>query len=289
MLLCIKTNTAQIMKYLGLIFAALFLSSTLFSQIKLTTANTESILYLGTGKRQPLIVGLGGSEGGNAWSSDHWKKTRDQFIEKGYAFLAIGYFGAAGTPDTLNKIAVEDIYNSIKIASKHQQVDGARIAIVGGSRGGDLALLIASYYTDIKCVVALVPSHVTFPGHTMHFSTSCWTYEGKQLPFVPVNEEAVPALMQRNLRGAFEAMLKDTEAEKSSAIKVEKIKAPILLLSATQDEIAPTTSMCDKIIARLKVNKHPFPYEHKAIEGSHAAPLQHFDLVFTFLEKNFKS
>jgi len=63
----------------------------------------EGDTELGKGNKQPLIVGLGGSEGGNAWSSNYWKKTRDQFIEQGYAFLAIGYFRANGTPDTLQK------------------------------------------------------------------------------------------------------------------------------------------------------------------------------------------
>ena len=81
-----------------------------YSQITLVTPNIESKFYLGNGKNQPLIVGLGGSEGGNAWTSDYWKKTRNQFIEKGHAFLAIGYFGAKGTPDTLQKIAIEDVH-----------------------------------------------------------------------------------------------------------------------------------------------------------------------------------
>ena len=125
------------------------ISSNSFSQITLVTPNVESKLYLGKGKNQPLIVGLGGSEGGNAWTSDYWKKTRDQFIEKGYAFLAIGYFGAKGTPDTLNKIAIEDVYNAIKIASKNKLISKKKIAIIGGSRGADLALLLGSYYKDI--------------------------------------------------------------------------------------------------------------------------------------------
>ena len=84
----------------------LIISSNSFAQTILETPNVESKLYVGDGVNQPLIVGLGGSEGGNAWTSDYWKKTRDQFIEKGYAFLAIGYFGAKGTPDKLEKIAI---------------------------------------------------------------------------------------------------------------------------------------------------------------------------------------
>jgi len=274
---------------LGLFFIGLISTSSLFSQIALQSHNTDSKLFLGKGKNQPLIVGLGGSEGGNAWATDHWKTTRDKFIQQGYAFLALGYFAAPGAPDTLDQIALEDVHNSIMESSKHKLIDASRIAIIGGSRGGDLALLLASHYPDIKCVVALVPSHVTFPGHTMHFTTSCWTYEGKQLPFVPLNDEAIPFLLQRDLRNTFEAMLRDADAERKSAIEVEKIKAPILLLSATKDEIIPSTSMCNKMMARLKANSFPYPYQHIVIEGSHAEPLNHFDQVFLFLQKNFKS
>jgi dipeptidyl aminopeptidase/acylaminoacyl peptidase len=265
----------------------IFISSNSFSQITVETPNIESILYLGSGKNQPLIVGLGGSEGGNAWTSDYWKKTRDQFIEKGYAFLAIGYFGANGTPKLLEKIAIEDIHSAIKQASNNKKVNGKKIAIVGGSRGADLALLVVSYYKKIDCIVGLVASNVVFPGNTDHFSTSTWTFKDKELPFVPVNDEAIPYIMKRDLRGAFESMLKDTIAEKEAMIKVEKIRGPILLISATKDEIAPTTPMSDKIIERLKVHKFKYPNEHIAIEGGHAEPLKHFDLVFNFLEKNF--
>ncbi|GAA4307605.1 hypothetical protein GCM10023183_23620 [Nibribacter koreensis] len=268
-----------------MVFVLLSFSS--FSQIPLNTANTQSILYLGKGENQPLIVGLGGSEGGNAWASDYWKATRNQFIEKGYAFLAVGYFGAKGTPATLDKIALEDVYRAIAEARENPKVNKARVAIIGGSRGADLALLLGSYYDDIKCVIGLVPSHAVFPGHTDHFTSSCWTFKGKELPFVPVNEEAVPSLMQRNLRGAFEAMLQDTSAEQKALIKVEHINGPVLLVSATEDEICPSTPMSEKMMHRLKSHKFKHKFEHVAVKGRHAEPLKHFNLVFRFLEDNF--
>ena len=273
------------MKLLVLLLLHLCLAAPLRAQVRLHTPHVESQLYLGSGRKQPLVVGFGGSEGGNAWASSHWATTRNQFLAKGYAFLAIGYFGAPGTPDTLNKIAVEAVYRAIKAAAKNPAVAADRIALIGGSRGGDLALLLGSYYPDIDCVVALVPSHVVFPGHTSHFSTSLWTYQGRELPFVPVNEAAVPYLMKRDLRGAFTAMLQDTAAEKKAAIRVENIRGPILLLSATADEISPSAPMCAKLMERLR--QHRFSHEHHAIVGNHAAPLKHFDLVFAFLEKNF--
>lgn len=265
----------------------LIISSNSFAQTILETPNVESKLYVGDGVNQPLIVGLGGSEGGNAWTSDYWKKTRDQFIEKGYAFLAIGYFGAKGTPDKLEKIAIEDVHYAIEVAKKNKKINKENIAIIGGSRGADLALLLGSYYDDIKGVVAIVASNVTFPGNTNHFTTSTWTYQNKELPFVPVNDEAVPYLMKNDLRGTFEAMLQDSIAEEKALINIEKINGPILLISATKDEISPSTPMAEKMITRLKTYNFKHKYEHIAIEGGHSAPLKHFDLVFKFLETNF--
>ena len=270
---------------LGLLLTISFNS---FSQIILNTPNTESVLYLGKDKNLPLIVGLGGSEGGNAWTSEHWEKTRNQFIENGYAFLAIGYFGCKNTPAILDKIAIEDVHNAIVEATKNKQINKNKIAIIGGSRGADLALLLGSYYKNIKCVVGLVSSHAVFPGHTQEFNSSCWTYQNKELPFIPVNDEAVPFLMKGDLRATFEAMLKDTLAEEKALIKVENIKGPILLLSATKDEICPSTPMAEKMINRLKNHNFKHFYKHLVYEGSHSEPTKHFDDIFNFLEENFK-
>ena len=276
-------------KFLKTTFLFFTISVNASAQAKLITPNVDSRLYLGEGFSQPLVVGLGGSEGGNAWDSDFWKKTRDEFITKGYAFLAIGYFGGKGTPDTLNRISINQVNDAIIVATKNKKINKNKIAIIGGSRGGDLALLLGSYFKDIKCVVAIVPSHVTFPGHTNHFTTSAWTFNNKELLFVPVNEEAVPFLIKRDLRGTFTAMLKDSIAQEKAVIKVERINGPILLLSATKDDHIPSVDMCDKMIARLKANKFKYASKHIVIDGGHGEPLKHFDLIFKFLENNFSN
>lgn len=272
---------------LTLIFGLLSIAA--FSQDTLRVANVEAILYTGNGEKQPLVVGLGGSEGGNAWTSSRWKKTRDQFLEKGYAFLAVGYFGCKGTPKILDKIAIDDVYNAIVEAKKQKKIDKGSVAVIGGSRGADLALLLGSYYKDISCIVGMSSSHAVFPGHTQEFTTSCWTFAGKELPFIPVNEEAIPFLIKGDLRGTFKAMLKDTIAEQKAVIKVENSSGAILLLSATKDEIIPAVEMGDKMMARLKNNGFKHPYQHIVLEGTHEEPTKHFDKVFLFLETYFKS
>lgn len=265
-----------------------FSTISIFSQDTLKVANVEAVLYAGKNESQPLIVGLGGSEGGNAWTTDYWKKTRLEFLDKGYAFLAIGYFGCKNIPPILDRISINDVHNAITEASKNRKINKKKIAVIGGSRGADLALLLGSYYPDISCVIGMSTSHAVFPGHTQEFITSCWTFDNKELPFIPVNDEAVPFLIKHDLRGAFEAMLKDTVAEKKATIKVEMINGPVLLLSGTKDEIIPAVQMGNKIINRLKSNKFKYTYEHQIYEGSHAEPTKHFDKIFAFLEKNFK-
>lgn len=274
---------------IGLVSILLAYSLCVHSQLTLDTPNTNSVLYLGEGNKQPLIVGFGGSEGGNAWASKGWKKIRDQFTDMGYAFLAIAYFGSESTPEKLDRIALEDINNAIKEATKNPKVDKKKIAIIGGSTGGGLALVIASYFRNIKCVIGIVPSHVVFPGHTEQLTTSCWTFRGKELPFVPVNEEALRQMAEGDYRAAFEAALSDSIAEHKALIKVEKIKGPILLISATEDDMWPSQPMSDKIVSRLHVNKFKYFCEHIPIEGGHTEPLKHFNLVYSFLEQHFPS
>lgn len=258
-----------------------------FSQT-LVTPGVNSQLYVGESGKQVLIVGLGGSEGGNPWASNYWKKTRDEFIRQGYAFLALGYFGAKGTPDSLDRISLEKVHDAIIEATKNPKIDKNKIAVIGGSKGGELALLLGSHFKDIRCVVAIVPSHVAFPGLTNHLSTSSWTYQGIEVPYVPVSEETIPALIKRDLRLAFDTMLKDTAAVEKALIKVEDINGSILLMSATKDEMWGSTPMSEAIVKRLKAKHFNHYYEHIAIDGGHTEPLKHFDRVFEFLTKHFQ-
>jgi len=248
----------------------------------------QSQLYLGSSDHQPLVVGLGGSEGGNAWTSERWKRKRDQFISEGYAFLAIGYFGAEGTPDQLDRISIDAVHNAISEAAKNPLIDSSRIALIGGSKGAELALLMASYFPDIKCVVGIVPGYAVFPALTLSASTSSWTYKGEEVPYVPMPWAAVPAAMKRDLRSAFSIMIEDKKAVEQARIKIENINGPILLLSATKDEMWPSTEMSEEMMIQLKSRNFKHTYKHVAITGGHTESLDHFDVIFTFLNEHFK-
>lgn len=249
--------------------------------------NVEAELFLGEGDKQPLIVGFGGSEGGNAWASDYWKGQRDEFISQGYAFLAIGYFGAKGTPQNLDRIALDGVYQAILETANHPNINSECIAVMGGSKGGELSLLLASHFPEIKTVIAIVPGSAVFPALTIAMNTPSFSLNGDPLPFVPVPWSATPALIKGDLRAVWEEMLKNEEAVKQAAIKVENINGPIFFVSATQDEFWPSKEMSDAMMQRLEKHDFAFYTEHLAVEGSHAAPLESFDKVEAFLKTNF--
>lgn len=245
----------------------------------------DAKLFLGSGSNQPLIVGFGGAEGGNLFASDFAKPAVDGYVAKGYAFLAIGYFGAPGAPQELDRVSLEGVHIAIADAARNPQVNGRCIAVMGGSKGGELALLLASYYSDIKAVVALVPGKAVFMAHTSTGDTASFSLGNKSLPFVPVPESAVPYFYppDRNLRRAWEEMLKNKAEVEKAAIAVERINGPILLISARHDELWPSMEMSNDIGRRLAEHEFPFKFEHIVIDGSHNDAYTHPMLAEEFL------
>jgi dienelactone hydrolase len=243
-------------------------------------------LFAREGHDQPLVVGFGGAEGGNAWASDHWRVQRERFLDQGYAFLAVGYFGAPGTPGSLDRISLDAIHTAIRAAAADPRVSDTCIAALGGSKGAELALSLASRYEDIDAVVGIVPSNVVFAAHTDAMTTSSFTDRGEALPFVPVPWSATPALLSGDFREAYSIMLRDTAAALAASIPVERIAGPVLLISATRDEMWPSREMADRIVARLHEHGFAHAVEHIPVEGGHAAPLQRFDAVEKFLDQH---
>jgi pimeloyl-ACP methyl ester carboxylesterase len=243
----------------------------------------SSQLFVGEGDHQPLIIGLGGSEGGNPWAGGYWKVQRDKFLAQGYAFLALGYFGTKESPAQLDRIALDAVHQAVMAATKESRINARCIVLMGGSKGAELALTLASYFEEYSAVIAIVPSSAVFPALTMTMDSSSLSFQGKELPYVPLTPAAYPALMNRDLRTAFTVMMENKLAMEDAAIKVENIQGPVLFLSARKDEMWPSSEMSEQMMQRLKEKKFPYASQHITIEGGHAAPLKHFDLVEEFL------
>ena len=245
----------------------------------------ETKLYLGESDHQPLIVAFGGGGGGNDWTRNYMKGKRDSLIQKGYAVLSIGYFNCDGTPKYLDRISLDAISDTIMNIAKNQKIDETKIALIGASKGGELALNLASRYNQYKAVIAMSTSNVSFPAITLSSNTSSWTYNGNEVTYVPATSKMIIPALKGDLYTAFSMMLEDKEAAKNAEIQVENINGPILIMSSKNDEQWPATSMSNQIIDRLKRNNFKYYSNHVILNGGHTEPLEHFNLVYDFLEK----
>jgi acetyl esterase/lipase len=134
-------------------------------------------LFLSGNEKSAMIVGFGGSEGGMIYAGQETQHLRDSILALGYHFLAVAYFGTPQTPKRLDRISLDAIHDTIKSISQHPLIDTHRIAVFGGSRGGELVLNLASRYDDIAAVIAIVPSNVSLPSKFGWGETSSWTFE----------------------------------------------------------------------------------------------------------------
>jgi acetyl esterase/lipase len=130
---------------------------------------------------------LGGSEGGLLGEG-----VAATLARRGYAALALAYFGTRSLPSELVEIPVEYFAEALRWRRlRPDEADGDRVALMGGSKGGELALLLgATYPEDIRAVVGYVPSGVVYQGvsfdpwYYVRGVRSSWTSRGKSVPFV---------------------------------------------------------------------------------------------------------
>ena len=200
-------------------------------RIGLHDGELRGTLFLPPGKdRHPGVLVLGGSEGGLPARRAGW------LASHGFSTLALGYFRYDDLPKELAGIPLEYFGHALNWMASRPQIAPDRIAVMGVSRGAELALQLGSMSPAIKAVVAYAPANVRYPACCGFTSVPyAWTWEGRGLAFRP-------------LRNGFgqEAMALQ------AVIKVEQTDGPILLISGKQDRVWDSSSMADSIVARLK-------------------------------------
>lgn len=158
-----------------------------------------------------------------------------------------------------------------------------RIGVYGISKGGELALLAASLMTELTCAVALSPLDHVMPGITGTGGLagkgvsmrSSWTWRGEPLPCAPGGTRLpyagilrrLIAERQLDMRFVYEGMLEGASA--ASAIQVERINGPVLLVSPERDAMWPSDEACRRIERCLRMRGHPWEvvrlsYEHSS-------------------------
>jgi dienelactone hydrolase len=214
-------------------------------QIKLT-GQLHGVFFTPSGtERHPAVLVVGGSEGGVPIPKAVW------LASHGFAALALAYFRYENLPQYLEAIPLEYFGQALQWMMNRPEVQPDHIGVVGGSRGGELALQLGSMYPQIRTVIAYVPANVRYPACCGRTSVPyAWTWKGQPLSYMPVGVRRNPAM-------AIEA-----------AIAVEQTKGPILLISGGDDGVWQSSAMADAVVDRLK--RAHFAYSFDQLKYSHA-------------------
>ncbi|MBU1311933.1 MAG: hypothetical protein KKE30_20615 [Gammaproteobacteria bacterium] len=215
----------------------------------------------------PLLVFLGGSEGGMNLTNDRNAAERQAYLDAGFALLVVGYFGLPGIPSGLDRIELNGVLEAIALNRSNPAVNAEKLSVLGVSKGAELALLLASRSTQISTVVAVVASDVVFGSPEWYSTSSSWSWQGQAIAFVPFNLHSALALMQGNIRQGYEIALQNQQAYQQALIPVQQMQADVLLVSGTADELWPSSEMSDRIIQRLQQHQYPYQYQHLKIAG----------------------
>ena len=243
-------------------------SMLLFTYFTIGIAQDDKILdveyYPPSGESKNVaIMFLGGSEGGMP------NCTIEKYTTKGYPCLKVAYFGTENTPAHLEMIPLEYFEKAIRMFKSQPEVKGKKIVVFGGSKGGELALLLASRYTQIEGVIVRVPSSVVFQGIGGPLKTSSWSYNGQPVPFVPYYQPFDYSKVVNNQWGElYKLSITQTDAVEKAVIKVEQINGPVLLITGKEDKMWPSSQMGDMIIKRLIEHKFAHWYNHCAYENA---------------------
>jgi dienelactone hydrolase len=213
----------------------------------------------------PAIIVMTGSDGG-------LKEDKAALLaSRGFATLALAFFGLPGLPETLHEVPLEYFERAIRFLQAHDAVDGDAIAVTGISRGGELVLLLGATFPEIKAVAAYSPSAYVYPGFTATSvgDVDSWTWQGKPFPYAPFDMGAVDmASSPIDQSPAFRPSLDEPAAAAPAAIPVERINGAVLLVSGTDDKQWQSSEFADVAYERLRENNHPFPFEHLRFEGA---------------------
>ena len=228
-------------------------------QVEVREAGVVAVLFMPKDSEpKTTIVVYGGSGGGFTWS----KQVASLLASRGCAAMAVAYFdwnGAFGLPDQFIELTLDGFEKVWSYLADQTSLNLDNLTLIGFSKGAEKALLLATLYAQIKRVIAYVPTSLVGAGFSRQESVeqSCWSYRGETLPF---------ALFPN---GRFdESSWQDHAMIEAATIPVEKITAPMLLISATEDRVWPSTRMAQDIMTRMDEHGCDQHRQHLLLDGA---------------------
>jgi len=237
-------------------------------RIPISEGDMRGVLFEAAGEGpHPIAMMVTGSGGG----ANEGKAAL--LATKGITTLALAHFNYPGRPKQLMNIPLEYFSKTMKwLSGRYGQ---ERVAIVGGSRGGEGVLLIASTFPDqVSAVVSEVPGNMVFAGCCTEDGGSgpAWTLNEQPLPYVDwkaagLNQSAIwsPSFQAREV---FRKGITEADFDDPRWIPVERIKSPILLVTGDADGLWAGEIASQRVVERLKANNFVYPAKHINYAGA---------------------
>lgn len=241
----------------------------------------EGILFPGNGRKDKILIVMSGSNGGMSLT----REAAEFYDKNGVPALALALFKTKQTQPDLSRVPVEYVEKAILwLKEKGYQ----KIGIDGTSKGSEMALIAASLFPELSCVIARVPSHFVSEGLAGSgkskgpSGTSCWSYKGKELPFALYRSRSfnIMKMLIEEKELHIITFNKDKDITPETIIQIENIKAAILFLSSKHDEVWPSYESA--VLMDDKLNSIGFPYRHKHIAFDHISHAMLTELPFLY-------
>ena len=206
----------------------------------------------------PAVMILNGSGGGIN------EPRAALYASHGYMAFALAYFKAPGLSDYISNTPLEYFKKGLDWLRSQYKPYKNFVALNGQSRGGELVLLLASLYPkDVSAVIAYVPGAVVHSGQNaadpaVGREGPAWLLNGQPITHVwqdnktatwaPFDQGPAPHRHEKAILTA----LQDKEAVARARIQVEKIQAPIIMLSGTDDGSWPSSVYSQMVKDKLQ-------------------------------------
>lgn len=209
----------------------------------------------------PAILVLSGSEGG----IEKAQAIAQLIANHGFATLAIGYFGIENLTKDLSQIPLEIIEDTISFFKSQKMINSNHIGIYGRSKGAEFALLAASYFNQIKCVVVNSPSNVVYEGISnkgLPTRTSSWSYRDTSINYLPFIFKDF--ILSKITHKEFPIINENSSYE----IPVENINGNILCIASSKDEVWNALQASKRIQKRLAQHNFQYRFNSNYVENA---------------------
>lgn len=239
----------------------------------LKTDGFSAYWFEGSKHKDKAIIWMHGS----GMNEKHCLADSKYLRDAGYSVLVLGFYFWKGMSKKMRAIPVEYVESAVTELKNNGY---EKIGIDGTSKGSEMALIAASMFPELSCVIVRVPSHFVSEGlsgsgkNKAPSGTSCWSYQGKELSYAPYRTRSFNILKMflREKEMHIITFNRDKDVTPETLIPIENIKAPVLMLSSTHDEVWPSYDSAEYMENKFNEIGFPYPHKHVAYKNmSHAA------------------